>query len=69
LLHGRLAAAWHYNALWVTLMPLLAYAAISEARLAMTGRPLPGNLARRSGFWLALAVLGAGFFLVRNLPW
>jgi hypothetical protein len=69
LLHGRLLAALHYNALWVVLLPLAVYMVISEARFLAGGRPLPGNLPRRSWFWISAAVIAAAFFLVRNLPW
>jgi hypothetical protein len=69
LLHGRLAAAMRYNALWVCLLPLAAYMVVSEWRLLGGRRPLPGNLARQTRFWLALAAVALLFFVVRNLPW
>jgi hypothetical protein len=67
LLHGRLSAAMHYNALWLLSLPLAAYLAISELRVCTGRKPLPGNLAQRTWFWLALAVVAAGFFVLRNL--
>ena len=39
LLHGRLAAAWHYNALWVLSWPVALYAALSELRASAAGGP------------------------------
>jgi hypothetical protein len=67
LLHGRLAAAWHYNALWVLSLPLAVYASISELRTLAGGRPLPGGLSRRIWFWISLSAAGMVFFVVRNL--
>lgn len=66
LLHGRLAAAWHYNALWVTILPLVVYAAVSELRVMTDRRPLPGDLPRQPRFWIATAVAAGVFFVVRN---
>ena len=68
LLHGRLLAAWHYNALWVLSLPLAAYLAISELRVLAGRRPLPGDLPRRTWFWLSVAAAAILFFVVRNLP-
>ncbi len=68
LLHGRLAAAWHYNALWVLLWPVALYAALSELRALSGRRPLPGDLPRQPWFWVAAALAAVVFFLVRNLP-
>jgi hypothetical protein len=68
LLHGRLLAAWHYNALWVLSLPLAVYLTISELRVLSGGRPLPGDLPRRTWFWLAVAAVTMVFFLCRNLP-
>jgi hypothetical protein len=67
LLHGRLAAAWHYNALWVLSLPLVVYASISELRTLAGHRPLPGDLSRRIWFWISLSAAGMVFFVVRNL--
>jgi hypothetical protein len=68
LLHGRLWAAWHYNALWVVLLPLAAYAAAAELRYLHCGRLLPGNPARSVWAWVAIAAAAAVFFVLRNLP-
>jgi hypothetical protein len=69
LLHGRLLAAWHYNALWVLMLPAVVYAAASEMRLLAGRRPLPGDLPRRPWFWVAVVAAAMVFFVVRNLPW
>jgi hypothetical protein len=68
LLHGRLAAAWHYNALWVLMLPVVVYAAASEWRTLVGRRPLPGDLPRQPWFWIAMVVIAIVFFVVRNLP-
>jgi hypothetical protein len=68
LLHGRLLAALHCNALWVLLLPLAIYMAASEACFCLRGRPLPGNPARRIWLFVAIGVAGVVFCVVRNLP-
>jgi hypothetical protein len=67
LLHGRLLAAFHYNALWVSLLPLAVYAALSEMWVSRVGRPLPGDLPRRAWFWFTIAAAGVMYFVIRNL--
>lgn len=69
LLHGRLLAALHYNALWVLSLPLAVYLGVSELRIAAGYRPLPGNLAQSRWFWFSLAAVAMAFFALRNLPW
>ncbi len=66
LLHGRFGAAWRYNALWVTVLPLAVYTAISELRVMADRRPLPGDLPRQAWFWIVAAVAAVLFFVVRN---
>ena len=68
LLHGRLAAAWHYNALWVLSLPLAIYMGMSEVLVSTGHQPLPGDLARRLWLWGLLATVAAAFFVLRNLP-
>lgn len=68
LLHGRLLAAWHYNALWMFSLPVAAYMAISELRLMSGRRPLPGDLLRKRWFWMVGIAAAVAFFVVRNLP-
>jgi hypothetical protein len=67
LLHGHLRAAWRYNALWVLLLPVAIYAAISEVRFLGVGHPLPGNLPRQKWFWVAIVAAEIVFFVLRNL--
>ncbi len=66
LLHGRLIAAMHYNALWVLLLPVLIYAGTSHVRLILSGRPMPGDLSRRRWFWVTIVVLAMVFWVLRN---
>lgn len=68
LLHGRFGAAWRYNPLWVVVLPVFVYAAISELRVLAGRRPLPGDLPQRPWFWGALFMAACVFFAVRNLP-
>jgi hypothetical protein len=68
LLHGRLLAAWRYNSLWVMLLPVAVYVGISEFRVLRGGRPLPGDLIRRSSFWLSVGTMAIVFAVLRNLP-
>jgi hypothetical protein len=69
LLHARLGEAMHQNVLFVLCLPVAGYAAISEWRRRRTGRPLPGDLSRRSTLFVLIAVLAIVFFVLRNLPW
>ena len=68
LLHGHLLAALHYNALWVSVLPLAAYAGVSEWLRRRAGWPLWGDLSRRRWPLLVLGVATLLFFLLRNLP-
>jgi hypothetical protein len=67
LLHGRLLAALRYNALWVILSPVAVYLAISELRALAVGRPLPGDFARQTWFWIGITLAATIFFVLRNL--
>jgi hypothetical protein len=69
LLHGRLLAAWRYNALWVLMLPVVVYSAVSELRALAGRRALPGDLPRQPWFWVAVVAAAMAFFVVRNLPW
>lgn len=69
LLHGRLLAAWHLNALWVLMLPVAVYAAASELRVLAGRRALPGDLVRQPWFWAAVVTAAVVFFVFRNLPW
>ncbi len=66
LLHGRLAAAFHFNALLVVSLPLLAWWGTRAALGVWNGRPLPQGI-RPVWLWGALAVVVA-FGVLRNLP-
>ncbi|OHB72576.1 MAG: hypothetical protein A2V70_19190 [Planctomycetes bacterium RBG_13_63_9] len=68
LLNGRLLAAMHYNVLWVLALPPVLYAAASETRRFVLGRPLPGNPIGRPWFLITLAALAVLFGLLRNVP-
>jgi hypothetical protein len=67
LLHGDVASALHFNALWVVLAPFALYQAVAFAGQAFGVRwlrPVPLTQV------MIVALLGAllGFGLVRNLP-
>jgi len=68
LLHGRLLWALRDNAFWVLSLPLLLYAAGSQLRRTLRGRPLPGDLASKPWFYVTIAVLGVVFAVLRNIP-
>lgn len=69
LLHGRLLAALHANALWVLGLPLVLYAAASEIRRQCWGRPLPGDPARNRWLLFGAGIIVLLFGALRNLPW
>jgi hypothetical protein len=65
LVHGHLAAALHYNLLFVAALPFLALWWLDWAMRARTGRNrrLPAR-----GVVTAVIILAAVFTVVRNLP-
>ncbi|MGO8674568.1 MAG: DUF2752 domain-containing protein [Limisphaerales bacterium] len=66
LLHGRLPAALHFNALLVASLPFMGWwAALMMVRLR-SGRPLADGI-RPAWLWCALAATLA-FGVLRNLP-
>ena len=66
LLHGNLATAFHFNALLVSSIPLLAWLPIRVAIRNLTNQPQ--RLAIRPAWlWCGLAVMVA-FGILRNLP-
>ncbi len=69
LLHGHVLRALHDNAFWIACLPIFAYAALSELSISRRGRPLPGNPSRQTKFFVALAIVGLLFCVLRNLPW
>ncbi len=66
LLHGRLAAALHFNALLVVSLPLLAWLAIVVAVRKLRQRPEAFTI-RPRWLWWALATMVV-FGVLRNLP-
>lgn len=65
LLHGEVAAAWRFNALWLVVAPVLG-GAFLWASARSFGVPLPLWRVPRSGLWgMLLAVLAFG--VLRNL--
>jgi hypothetical protein len=68
LLHGRVLAALHDNALWVALFPLACYSGVSQLRWLLWGRPLWGDPVRRIWFFPALGLLAVLFLVLRNVP-
>nr|WP_228122358.1 DUF2752 domain-containing protein [Saccharothrix syringae] len=65
LLHGDLAAAWHFNAVMLVAgLPLLAWLWLRWARAARRGRPNP-PVPRRVA--VPVLVVAVGWALVRNL--
>jgi hypothetical protein len=67
LLHGHVAAALRYNALWIASLPLVVYVTASELRVSAGGRPLPGDLLRQRWFWCSAMLVAMAFSVVRNL--
>lgn len=66
LLHGRFAAAFHLNPLFVLLMPLLAWLVVAALVCHVTGRDWMKPLRHPVFLWLLLAVV-IGFSIERNL--
>ncbi len=66
LLHGHLAAAFRYNALFVSSLPLVALGCIQAARYKAMRKPALAWLSPR-WLWICFAVL-AVFGILRNLP-
>ena len=68
LLHGRLLSALQQNALWILSLPLVLYAVASEARRAVWGRTLRGDLIRNPRFFALIVALALVFAVLRNVP-
>ncbi len=67
LLHGRLTAAWHYNALWVASWPLVVFLLAYQLFWGRTSGRFPaGFQALQKPAWLALAAAAVAFFVARN---
>jgi hypothetical protein len=67
LLHGHLAAAWRFNPLTVSLLPVAGWLLLREIIWQFSGFKLPG-LVTRPAFGWALAVVAVFFGIIRNLP-
>ncbi|MFW6108778.1 MAG: DUF2752 domain-containing protein [bacterium] len=67
LLHGRVGAALGHNAFTVLSLPFLAWAAVSMARQAAVGRPLPCPRLSAASTWALFAAIVA-FWVLRNVP-
>lgn len=68
LLHGHLLRALDYNAFFVLILPLLAYAGLSRALELAGRRPLPAPRVPGSAVWALLVVIML-FSVLRNLPY
>lgn len=68
MLHGHGLRALHDNALWALGWPVLSYVLFSELLRSTGWRPLPGDLGRRTGFWITVALVALVFGVLRNLP-
>ena len=66
LLHGHVAAAFHYNSLLVLLSPLLAAFVISAIGRETTGRPVPRLFKHPFWIWVLVGLLVA-YGITRNL--
>lgn len=65
LLHGDIAAAWRFNALFVVMIPVVAFLVWVETQRRLR----PQLYMRVYGKWTAVAVIAvlAGWMLLRNL--
>jgi|SRR6185437_14628055 len=65
MLHGNLAGAWHYNALFTMLLPLsFVWSAVVWFRAALNNQELDFRLPRAA--WAMVAVVAILFTVVRN---
>jgi hypothetical protein len=68
LLHGNIGAAFAFNPLFVSLLPIAILAAGWTAIRRLQKRP-PKRLMRNPRFAWGLAILVIAFGVLRNLPW
>lgn len=67
LTHGHLAAAWHFNAFFVLMLPVAAWLGMREGKRWLAGAPDAGMIRRPAFVWAAgVAVIAWG--VARNLP-
>jgi hypothetical protein len=67
LTHGHVAAAWHFNPLLVSLLPVGFWLALREIARLAAGWRWPGIVTRPLFGWLLLAATVV-FAVARNLP-
>lgn len=67
LLHGEFGLAWHYNALFVLLLPVSLWFVLRLFQWWVSGRQMPAVFTHRFVPWIAGSLL-VGFGLLRNLP-
>lgn len=67
LLHGHLAAAWRFNPLTVSLLPVAGWLLLREIIWQFSGFKLPGLVTCPAFGWV-LAVVAVFFGIIRNLP-
>ncbi len=65
--HGNIAAAWHFNPLFVALLPIALWLGFREWVRVVTGRQLPGFVTRPIMGWVLIGVMVV-FGIVRNIP-
>jgi len=66
LLHGHIEAAFHFNALFVSALPFVAWGCVRAARERAANKPA-WTWVRPAWLWLGLVALVL-FAIVRNLP-
>src|SRR5581483_5430175 len=66
LLHGNIAAAWHFNPMVVLMAPLAGWFALRELVRQTTGRLLPGSVCCPVFLWTALPAFVL-FAVLRNI--
>jgi hypothetical protein len=67
LLHGEIAAAFHANALFVSLVPVGMWLGLRYILVRYAGQPLPAVFLNRTCLWLLIAAVVL-FGIGRNLP-
>jgi hypothetical protein len=66
LTHGNFAAAWRFNPMFVSLLPVAGWLAFREIVKQLTGRILPGIFTHPVFIWLIVGSLVV-FGILRNL--
>ncbi|MBO9520389.1 MAG: DUF2752 domain-containing protein [Nocardioidaceae bacterium] len=69
LTHGRVVDAWHSNALFVSLLPVIAGAWLAWLGARWSGRASSPSTRTTNTVTLVLLVLSVGFGIYRNTPW